>query len=96
MEPLFRRIRGWLRPGGRLFVSFGTSDNPGSVEPMWLGRADMYFASLPVGRNDALLEEVGFAIEYSATVTEDEEGEGPATFHRVIARTRTREGTTSS
>ena len=92
MEPLFRRIFGWLRPGGRLFASFGTSDNAGAVEPMWLDRADMYFSSLPVAENDAFLEDVGFAIEFADTVTEEEEGEGPATFHRVIAEKRTPKG----
>ena len=92
MEPLFRRILTWLRSGGRLFASFGTSDNPGTVEPMWLGQADMYFSSLPVGRNDALLREVGFVIESADTVTELEEGEGHARFHWVVAQTPAREG----
>jgi SAM-dependent methyltransferase len=87
MESLFGRIIYWLRPGGRLFGSFGTSDNSGAVEPMWLGKADMYFSSLPVDRTEALLEEIGFSIEFADTVTEVEEGEGPATFHWVIART---------
>jgi SAM-dependent methyltransferase len=96
MGSLFRRILRWLRPGGWLSASFGTSDNPGAVEPMWLGRADMYFASLPVGRTDALLEEVGFTIEFADTVTEDEEGEGPATFHWVMARKPPSEGTNRS
>jgi SAM-dependent methyltransferase len=82
----FRRIRSWLRPRGRLFGSFGTSENPGEVEPAWLGKADMYFSSLSVGRTDALLDEVGFSIEFADTVTEFEEGEGPATFHWVVAR----------
>jgi SAM-dependent methyltransferase len=86
MELLFGRIGSWLRPGGRLFGSFGTSDNTGAVEPMWLGKADMYFSSLPVERTEALLEDVGFGIEFADTVTEVEEGEGPATFHWVIAR----------
>ena len=86
MELLFRRIRSWLRPRGRLFGSFGTSDNPGEVEPAWLGKADMYFSSLPVHRTEALLEEIGFSIEFADTVTEVEEGEGPATFHWLIAR----------
>lgn len=92
MELLFRRIRSWLRPRGRLFGSFGTSDNPGEVEPAWLGKADMYFSSLPVHRTGSLLEEVGFSIEFADTVTELEEGEGPATFHWVIARKRREEG----
>jgi len=90
MEALLRRIFGWLRPEGRLFASFGTSDNPGAVQPKWLGRADMYFSSSPVDRTDALLEEVGFAIEAADTVTEEEEGAGPATFHWVVARRPTR------
>lgn len=86
MELLFDRIRSWLRSGGGLFGSFGTSDNPGAVEPAWLGKADMYFSSLPVDATEALLQEVGFSIEFAETVTEVEEGEGPATFHWVIAR----------
>jgi SAM-dependent methyltransferase len=86
MELLLGRIWSWLRPGGGLFGSFGTSDNPGEVEPAWLGKADMYFSSLPVERTEALFEEVGFSIEFADTVTEVEEGEGPATFHWVIAR----------
>jgi SAM-dependent methyltransferase len=92
MERLFRRISAWLRPGGRLFASFGTSDDAGEVEPMWLDRADMFFSSLPVAENDALLEEVGFAIEFAETVTEEEEGQGPATFHWVIAQKPMHEG----
>jgi SAM-dependent methyltransferase len=96
MERLFRRIFGWLRPGGRLFASFGTSDNAGEVEPMWLDRADMYFSSLPVAENDALLEEVGFAIGFADTVTEEEDGQGPATFHWVIAQKPMSEGTIPS
>jgi SAM-dependent methyltransferase len=92
MELLFGRIISWLRPEGRLFGSFGTSDNPGAVEPMWLGKADMYFSSLPVHRTEALLEKVGFEIEFADTVTEFEEGQGPATFHWVIARKPSKEG----
>jgi SAM-dependent methyltransferase len=86
IERLLGRIRSWLRPGGGLFCSFGTSDNPGEVEPAWLGKADMYFSSMPVDRTEALLDEVGLSIEFADTVTEVEEGEGPATFHWVIAR----------
>jgi hypothetical protein len=52
----------------------------------WLGKADMYFSSMPVDRTEALLDEVGLSIEFADTVTEVEEEEGPATFHWVIAR----------
>jgi SAM-dependent methyltransferase len=89
---LFARIGGWLRPGGRLFASFGTSDNPGEIEPMWLDAADMYFSSVPPERTEELLRDAGFAIEPSETITEDEEGIGPATFHWVIARAAGPEG----
>ena len=86
LGPFFRRIHGWLRPGGWFCASFGTSDNPGTVEPGWLGRADMYFASFPPAQNDAELAEAGFRIDIAETVSEVEQGEGLATFHWVIAR----------
>jgi cyclopropane fatty-acyl-phospholipid synthase-like methyltransferase len=88
MPELFERISSWLRPGGWLCASFGTSDDPGAIEPMWLGEADMYFSSLPPERNDELLRAAGFTIISAETITEVEEDLGPATFHWVIARAR--------
>jgi hypothetical protein len=52
----------------------------------------MYFSSLPIVRTDALLEDVGFEIEFADTVTEDEEGQGQATFHWVVSQKPEREG----
>lgn len=86
LHTLFGRIYGWTSPGGWFCASFGTSDNPGEVQPMWLGRADMYFSSLPPEANDRALEIAGFRIGSAETVTEVEEGQGPATFHWVLAR----------
>ncbi|HEX6399992.1 MAG TPA: class I SAM-dependent methyltransferase [Actinomycetota bacterium] len=83
---LLGKVRSWLRPGGWLCASFGTSDNPGAIEPSWLGVADMYFSSLPPGRTDAALRSNGFEIHSAETITEIEVGEGPATFRWVIAR----------
>jgi SAM-dependent methyltransferase len=83
---LFRRIWSWLRPGGWFCASFGTSAIPGAVEPAWLGTSDMYFSSLPPERTEALLVAAGFSLWSRKTVTEVEEGEGPATFRWVIAR----------
>jgi SAM-dependent methyltransferase len=83
---LFARIAGWLRPGGWLCASFGISDNPGEIEPMWLGAADMYFSSLSPSRTDALLRSAGFEIGSAEAITEIEPGAGPATFRWVIAR----------
>lgn len=89
---LFERIATWLRPGGWLCASFGTSDDPGGIEPKWLGTADMYFSSLAPEATDALLRSADFEIHSAETITEFEPGEGPATFRWVIAQ-RTKEAT---
>jgi SAM-dependent methyltransferase len=83
---LFARLHAWLRPGGWLCASFGSSDNPGEVERRWLGVADMYFSSLPPEQTDDLLRSAGFDIRSSETIEEVEPGEGPAAFRWVIAR----------
>jgi SAM-dependent methyltransferase len=85
-EELFRRIAAWLRPGGWLCASFGTSDDPGSIQPSWLGVADMYFSSLPPERTEALLRSTGFEIRSADSIDETEPGEERVTFHWVIAR----------
>lgn len=86
MPQLFRQISRWLRPGGWFCASLGASDNPGAVQERWLDDVPMYFSSLRPEENELLLQEVGFALELSKSVTEDEPGEGRATFHWVIAR----------
>jgi SAM-dependent methyltransferase len=83
---LLDRIATWLRPGGFLCASFGTSDNAGSIERMWLGAVDMYFSSTPPERTDEALGAAGYAIVSAETITEIEPEEGPATFRWVIAR----------
>jgi cyclopropane fatty-acyl-phospholipid synthase-like methyltransferase len=83
---LFERIATWLRPGGWLCASFAVSDDPGSIQPAWLGLADMYFSSLPPRQTDELLGAAGFELRSAETVEEIEPGQGPATFRWVIAR----------
>lgn len=83
---LFERVATWLRPGGWLCASFGTSDDPGSVEASWLGVADMYFSSLPPERTEALLRSTGFQIRSAESIEEIEPGQGRVTFRWVIAR----------
>ena len=83
---LLDRLAVWLRPGGLLCASFGTSDNPGSIEPMWLGAVDMYFASLPPEETERALKAAGYSVLSAETLTEIEVDEGPATFQWVIAR----------
>jgi SAM-dependent methyltransferase len=69
---LFARIRSWLRPGGVFIASLGVEDDPGTVEPGWLG-VDMYFSqwSARVGRR--LVAEAGFGIERAEVVREPED-----------------------
>ena len=92
MAELLDRIASWLRPGGWLYASFGVSDDPGSIEPRWLGTTPMYFSSLPPDRTDELLGSAGFSIESTETITESEPLEGPATFRWVMARLPLRAG----
>jgi cyclopropane fatty-acyl-phospholipid synthase-like methyltransferase len=83
---LFERIATWLRRDGWLFASVAISDDPGSIEPAWLGVADMYFSSLPPERCDTLLIRAGFEIRSADTIEEVEPGEAPLTFRWMIAR----------
>jgi SAM-dependent methyltransferase len=80
----FRRIHGWLRPGGFFCASFGARKHDDMIEEDWLG-VPMFFASNGYDENVGLLEEAGFALERSElrTVREDD---GEVTFHWVIAR----------
>ena len=74
----------WLRPHGLFAASLGSSDNPGEVEEMWLGRVDMFFAGMSREENERHLREARFRLEVSEEVTELAEGEDE-TFHWVIA-----------
>jgi len=83
---LVERVSGWLRRGGWMCASFGSSDNPGEIEPTWLGVADMYFSSLPPARTERLFLDAGFEMRVAETITELEPGNRPATFFWVLAR----------
>ena len=81
---LFARIRRWLRPGGVFVASLGVEDDPGGVEPDWLG-VDMYFSHFSAPRNRRLVEAAGFTIEWSEILTEPED-RFDARFLWVLAR----------
>jgi cyclopropane fatty-acyl-phospholipid synthase-like methyltransferase len=81
---VFVRIRRWLRPGGLLSLCVGAGDNPGAVEPDFLG-APMYFSGWDPPTTLRLLREAGFTIESSSVAKTEEHGE-PAAFHWVLAR----------
>lgn len=80
---LFGRVHGWLRPGGLLMASLGAGDSPDWTGE-WLG-TEMYFSHFDAGTNLRLLDEVGFAVERSEVVTEDDDG-GPVSFLWVLAQ----------
>jgi cyclopropane fatty-acyl-phospholipid synthase-like methyltransferase len=87
LAPAFARIHYWLRPGGRLMFSLGTSDNTGEIEPDWLG-VPMFVAGFTPETNERLLIENGFDLEMSEIREEITAGPsgGPERFHWVIAR----------
>jgi cyclopropane fatty-acyl-phospholipid synthase-like methyltransferase len=83
LGPLLRRIASWLRPGGAFVGSFGTGDDPGTVEAGWLGQP-MFFSGLGVTTNLDLLERAGFVDLQSEVLTQDEDGR-PVSFLWVVA-----------
>ena len=81
---LLGRIRGWLRPGGLFLASMGADDEPGDVEPDWLG-VDMYFSHFGAKANRRLVEGAGLVIERSDLAVEPEDRHD-ARFLWVVAR----------
>jgi SAM-dependent methyltransferase len=65
---LFDRIRRWLRPGGMLFGTLGSGDNPHEEDDFY--GAPMYWSHFDAETNRRLLADAGFSIE-QADVVED-------------------------
>jgi ubiquinone/menaquinone biosynthesis C-methylase UbiE len=65
---LLGRIRRWLRPGGMLFGTFGSGDNPD--ERGDFHGAPMYWSHFDARTNRRLLSDAGFRVE-QADVVED-------------------------
>ena len=84
LAPLLDRIRGWLRPGGVFIASFGVEDDPGTIEPDWLG-VPMYFSHFSARVNRRLVEAAGFTIEWSEVLREPED-RFDARFLWIVAR----------
>jgi cyclopropane fatty-acyl-phospholipid synthase-like methyltransferase len=81
---LLARIVGWLRPGGIVLLTMGAADNPGAVEPNWLG-APMYFSHFDARTNRDLCQRCGIRLLSSEVVQEDERDVG-ARFLWVVGR----------
>lgn len=69
---LLGRIRRWLRPGGFLLATMGVEDEPGDIEPGWLG-VDMYFSHFSAKKNRRIVEEAGFVVDQADVVSEPED-----------------------
>jgi cyclopropane fatty-acyl-phospholipid synthase-like methyltransferase len=85
LEPLFARVFGWLRGGGWLLTTLGTSDGEEVSPDEWFG-VPMFFAGLDEQANRALLDRVGFDIVDARVVPFEEPGHGLARFMWVLAR----------
>jgi len=83
LGPLARRVANWLRPGGHLLATFGTSDNPGWTGE-WLG-VEMFFAGLPPEDNRRLVEDAGLEV-LRDEIEVSTEPEGEARFQWLLAR----------
>jgi SAM-dependent methyltransferase len=81
---LLGRIASWLRPGGLLFATMGAGDEPGGVEPDWLG-APMFWSHFDAETNRELVRQAGLTLLDAQVVAEDEDGQ-PVQFLWVIAR----------
>ncbi len=82
--PLLSRVRRWLRPGGLFLASMGAHDDPGTVEPEWLG-APMYFSHHDAATNRRSVVDAGLELIEADVVTELEDGR-PIDFLWVLAR----------
>jgi len=80
---LLRRIGRWLRPGGGLVASLGTSGGD-AYEEDWLG-VPMYWSSWDDRTNRRLVEAAGLELLVDETETTVEDGQ-PVTFQWLIAR----------
>ncbi len=91
---LLARIRGWLRPGGRLFATMGAGDNPDGVDEDWLG-IPMFFSHFDAETNRRLVREAALEVEEADVIEEDEDGRA-VSFLWVIARKPIREARRSA
>jgi cyclopropane fatty-acyl-phospholipid synthase-like methyltransferase len=80
---LLASIHRWLRPGGRLLLTFDTADHPGVVGD-WLG-VPMFFSQFEPETSEQLVRDAGFEVA-SAEQETQLEGERDVTFLWVLAQ----------
>lgn len=71
---LITRLAAWLRPGGWFLANLGTANDPGSIEPDWLG-TPMYWSSHDAQTNLDLVRQAGFTLVETEILIDDEDGE---------------------
>lgn len=81
---LIQRLAEWLRPGGWLLLNLGISDDPGSIEPDWLGTA-MYWSSYDARTNLDMVSQAGFTLAETEILVDNEDGE-PVSFLWILAK----------
>lgn len=81
---LIRRVADWLRPGGWVLANFGVSDNPGFIDPDWLG-VPMYWSGYDAATNREMISRVGLTILEAEVCWDDEDG-NPVPFLWVLAQ----------
>jgi cyclopropane fatty-acyl-phospholipid synthase-like methyltransferase len=69
---LFRKLAGWLRPGGRILLSAEPGDDPGRIYE-WLG-VPMFINTLPAEEVAALLGQVSLRVVQMETASQFEGG----------------------
>ncbi len=81
---LLKRFAAWLHPGGWLLVNLGISNDPGSIEPDWLG-APMYWSSYDAQTNLDLVSQSGFTLVETDILIDNEDGQ-PVSFLWILAK----------
>jgi 2-polyprenyl-3-methyl-5-hydroxy-6-metoxy-1,4-benzoquinol methylase len=91
---LLKSIYRWLEPGGALLATMSVADYEGRDED-WEGwGAPMVWSHYGKDANVAMLREAGFEIQYADPRTGGGTGDESETWLWILARKRSREGTT--
>ncbi|KAJ6164694.1 hypothetical protein N7470_003366 [Penicillium chermesinum] len=89
---ILRRIRTWLKPGGRFLANFSADGFLGAVDNSWLGGKEgaVFWSGWGREKTNEIMREIGFALEVdeiTESVEEDSNGVGISVpFHWVQAR----------
>jgi len=85
-EPLFRKIHGWLRPGGLLLATLAMTDESAYTEEFF--DVEMYWSNYGIDEYRTMLERTAFEVLQSGVLHHgyDDEGAKPERHPIVLAR----------